>query len=730
MIQPNDAGEHAFHAPITTDTKPEKRAAKNYKPEGYKSAEEFLKEAREVFAEDLSYDQTNRDMALDDLKFTAMDQWDEGVKAAREAQGKPCMTINVLPQFIGQVIGDRRQNKTAIRVRPKLEATMAEAEARAGLIKSIEAYSRAERVYDAACEDQVTCGIGNFRINLDFADDDVFEQDIFIRQIPNPLAVIWDRMSIDPTGRDAEHCFVQDNIPQRTFEKQFKDVRPTGDMIADLRGVGGGWFENNSVRLCEYWQMVYKDRMMALGADGKVLDITGKDINQMIESGELFQDPMTGQPRIRKGQRRYARMHLITGTDILAGPYELPISRLPIIRVNGRETRVGDDRVRYSLIRWSKDAQRMKNYWRSVAVEKLAMAPKAQWIAEDTSVEGYEESYRNAHMSGDPLLKYKAGQQRPSRVDSPPIDAAILQEVQMNAQDIKDTTGLHDASLGIRSNEVSGKAIIARQQEGDVAVVVFHDNLNSAIQEAGDVINQLIPIAYDTTRTLRVIGIDDKEELMVFNDPADPSSIDLSNGKYDVSIETGPSYTTQRMEAATSMMEAIKVFPQLMEVAGDLVVEAQDWPGAHKIAQRLKKMVPPELREGEEGEEEQQQQPGAGGEGGEQQQPSPEEMMAMQQMQQAEQAAEAQAKLMELELREKEAKAIKAEEDARRAKAEADRAEAEAERAEIIAEATGDLQAAQLLKVVESPATAPSSKRGDVPRRAVRPQPNAKGPRK
>jgi hypothetical protein len=167
-----------------------------------------------------------------------------------------------------------------------------------------------------------------------------------------------------------------------------------------------------------------------------------------------------------------------------------------------------------------------------------------------------------------------------------------LNEANINAQDIKDTTGIQDASLGMRSNEVSGKAIMARQREGDVATITYHDNLNEAIQEAGDVINQLIPIAYDTMRTLRITGHDDKMEMITANDPQDEASPDLTQGKYDTMVITGPSYTTQRMEAAESMMQAIQVYPQLMEVAGDLIVRAQDWPNAEEISERLKKMLP------------------------------------------------------------------------------------------------------------------------------------------
>jgi hypothetical protein len=101
---------------------------------------------------------------------------------------------------------------------------------------------------------------------------------------------------------------------------------------------------------------------------------------------------------------RYAQMHLVTGFKILAGPYEWKMTRLPIIRMSGRIVSVGDRRVRFGLVRFMKDAARLRNFWRSVAAEQLGYAPKAQWIATESAVEGREDSVRKAHLTRDPLM--------------------------------------------------------------------------------------------------------------------------------------------------------------------------------------------------------------------------------------------------------------------------------------------------------------------------------------
>lgn len=667
-------------------------AVPGYVPSGYEDLDTFLKHVRDEFAADAGYDRENRDDALVDLKFLAGDQWDPTVKAAREDKGRPCLTINVLPQFVGQVIGDRRMNKTAIAVSPKKDGTKEEAEIRSGIIRGIEAQSRADRVYDATCEDQVACGIGNFRVDMEYAGDDVFDQDILIRQIPNPLAVVWDRMSVDPTGRDARHCFVQDMLPKNIYDRRFPQ-HPAPSELGDM-GMSGqmdaGWFDKDVVRITEFWEMIQKPATFALMADGDIKDVTNQDPAQYEQ--ELWRHPETGQPRIRKSHRTYARMHLVTGFALLSEAYELPLTRLPIVKAEGRVIRVGDDRVRFGLVRFARDSQRLKNYWRSVAAETLALAPKAQWVASDDAVEGREDDWRLAHQTGDSLLVYNKKGDKPERADPPTVPAALLQEAQMNQQDIKDTTGLQDASLGMRSNEISGRAIKARQNEGDVATIIYHDNLNAAILEGGDIVNQLLPLAYDSVRQVLVVGPDDKRKLMKINDPSDEESPAISKGKYDVSLETGPSFSTQRQEAREAMSTLVQTAPDLFIIAGDLLVKNMDWPGSHEISERLRAMMkkqgvlPPDEEDiaNEEAQE-----------------PTPEEQaaQAMQEAQLQDAAAQLEhaAEMRDLELKREKAELArlltegqsityenrKAKAEAVRAEAEAMRARAEAKRAEV-----------------------------------------------
>lgn len=562
--------------------------SKKYTPEGFDSVEDYLQDMRETYDDDFTADYENRTEAIEDKKFAAGEQWDPQVLEHRA--GLPCLVVNTIPQFTAQLVGDFRQARNSIKVLPSEDNDKDVADIRADLIRSIEYKSRADRVYDSAFESAVICGDGAFRVAVEYSKDDVFDQDVYIRPIEDAHAVVWDRMAVDPTMRDARHCYVEDKIPRKEFDRKWPGKNPsTLGQKQQIMLRRTGWYDDNTVRVLEHWRMIERDRLLGLFQDGSI-HVIDKDSYEKVIAAH-------GAPvKTRIAPCQYAQMHLVTGWDILSGPYEWKLSRLPIIRMTGRTVNIQGVRIRYGLVRFMKDSARLRNFWRSVAAEQLGYAPKAQWIGPESAFEGKEDAFRRAHLSRDPLLIYNDDAAAPpERVDPPAPQMALLNEAQINAQDLKDVTGLHDASLGVKSNETSGKAINARQREGDIASLTYYDNANASILEAGDVINQLIPQIYDSTRIVRIIGQDETPKLVKINDPNDLNSPDLSVGNYDVALDTGPSYTTRRQEAAESMMNAVQVWPQLIQVAGDIIAKAQDWPGADDLAERLKKTIPPQF---------------------------------------------------------------------------------------------------------------------------------------
>lgn len=555
---------------------------------------DFLRLARERFDRAYEAERENREEALDDLKFRAGEQWRSEDREARA--NRPCLTINRMPQFVRQVTGDIRLNKPSIKVRPVDSVSDPQlAKVLTGLIRHIESASDAQSAYVTAAEGAATCGQGHFRLTTDYVADDSFEQDIFIRRLKNHFAVIWDDASTELTREDANYCFVVEELPEDEFKARFPHANMTGWDGADIEDDLRDWYTGEKVRICEYWLKTPVDKTLWLMQDGSVIEVDGLD-----DITRATMQPFMLRERMAKSHKVCS--YVISATEILEGPQEWAGKHIPIIPVLGEEVHIGERTVRHGLIRYAKDPQRMLNFMRSASAEMIALAPKAPWLVTKKQIEGHERRWNIANTANLPYLLYNPDPMAgalPQRIEPPPMQAALLNEAALCSDDMKAVTGIYDAALGARSNETSGKAILARQQEGDVGSFVYVDNLARSISYCGRQLIDLIPRIYDTARIIRILGEDDAEEMVPINQQLPDGTIinDITVGRYDVRVETGPSYSTKRAEAADSMMQFVQAVPVAGQLAADLIAKNMDWPGADTISERLKKALPPGIDE-------------------------------------------------------------------------------------------------------------------------------------
>ena len=534
---------------------------------------------------------------LSDLKFRAGEQWPENIKQEREDDDRPVITINLMGRFIRQVTGDIRINKPSIKVRPASGAASRKiAKVFTGAIRSIEQNSNAQNAYITAADGSATCGIGHFRIITQYLDDDSFEQEIRIKRIRNPFAVYWDPAAEELNKSDARWAFVTERMQLADFKAKYPNAS-TADFTAENIDTVQ-WWDGETVRIAEYWVKEDVKGEIGLMPDGSVVDIT------KMKSADIEK---LGLKRRRKVNGHKVVRYIINGTQVLEGPGEWPGKYIPIIPVVGEEIFVGDRLVRHGLVRFAKDAQRLYNYSRTMMAEASALAPKAPWILTAAQIEGQKPAWEGANRGNPAYLIYTPDPlphvPPPMRTAPAQVSTAQLQETIISAQDMKSVTGIEDANLGAKGNETSGKAIALRQREGDVGSFVYTDNLSKSIAYAGDILVDLIPRVYDSERILRILGEDGKEEFIPINvefenkDGEVELLNDLTVGRYDVEVITGPSYSTKRMEASDSMMAFVEAVPSAAAVISDLIAENMDWPGADVIADRLRKTLPPGLIE-------------------------------------------------------------------------------------------------------------------------------------
>lgn len=595
--------------------------AQGGKPDKSKSG--ILAQARSRLDLAMSALSESREDEIDDLKFYAGSpdncwQWPADVLATRGAvQGqtinaRPTLTINKLPQHVRQVTNDQRQNRPGAKVIPVDDkADVQVADVFNGMIRHIEYISDADVAYDTACENQVAYGEGYIRLLTEYCDDNTFDQDIKIGRIRNSFSVYMDPTIQDPTGADAKWCFITEDVTKEDYERMYPDAAP----ITTLQSLGVGdqsisnWLNEDTIRIADYYYIDY-DRATLNLYPGNATAFEGTPEDKELRA-------VYGKPkRTRESDRPKVKYCKINGYEILE-EREWAGKWIPVIRIVGNEFEV-DGRLYVSgLVRNAKDAQRMYNYWVSQEAEMLALAPKAPFIGYGGQFEGYEEKWKTANTQNWPYLEVNPDVTDgsgsvlplPQRAQPPMASSGLLQAKSGAAEDIKATTGQYNASLGMGSNERSGKAILARQREGDVGTYHYGDNLARGVRHIARQLIDLIPKIYDTQRIARIIGEDGETKMVKINpeqqEPinkiVDENGVVIEKiynpgvGKYDVVAVTGPGYATKRQEALEAMAQLLQGNPQLWQVAGDLFVKNMDWPGAQEMSKRFAKTIDPKI---------------------------------------------------------------------------------------------------------------------------------------
>lgn len=568
--------------------------------------DDLLKEIREFVDLCIAAESGNRQDAVADLQFLIGKQWPDELQRKRQLEGRPCLTFNKLPTFLHQVTNDQRQNKPGIKVHPVGSgADVKKAEILQGMIRHIEYSSNADTAYDTAVNSAAAIGFGYWRLITDYESPTSFDQVIKFERIRDALKVYTDPGSIEADGSDQKRAAIVRDIERSEFKRMYpKEDDATSTAMGLLGGqVQAGWMNDKFVREVEYYYFEYTARTICMLQDGSV---AFKD--EVPDGIAIVQERSTQVPQLMWCKATAGA--IIERTKIMC-------RWIPVFPVWGNETDIQGKIFRSGIIRAAKDPAQMYNYWMTCATEEVSMRPKVPYIGAEGQFEGHEKQWGQANTQSFAYLEYKPvsmdGTLAPPPQRSPMADvpAGMLQMAAHAADDIKSTTGLFDSSLGARGNATSGVQERSQQRQGDVANFHYTDGLNRTIRHCGRCIIDMIPHYYDAPRVVRIMSEDGTVKSAQVNTPqADPeqtavSSIlnDLTTGDYDVTVSTGPSYSTLRQEAVESMVQLGSTWPKLMEVAGDKIIANMDWPGSEEIAERIKKTMPAELTR-EDGDDE------------------------------------------------------------------------------------------------------------------------------
>lgn len=600
---------------------------------GWESDDDIMFEARERFRLIMDWEGEFRSQYADDTKFVHGDsdnhwQWPASMYADRG--DKPSLTVNKTRQHCLQIINDAKQNKPQMRVNPVSDqATKASADVFEGVFRHIEYMSNASVAYDTATEHQVHGGIGWWRVIIDYEDESSLHQCCRLERVRDAMSIYMDPDIKEVDGSDARFAFVVDDVPRDEFEGKYPEYRdriPQGGTAGPV--IEGGWLDDDHVRVAEYYRIVEYDDVLHLLPDGST-----------IHESELNEQGTISDLNYLSLQQRHLRRKTLQWIKIVGGVIvdrQEEIGKyIPLVRVIGEETVIEGRLERKGHVRALKDPQRIYNYWASSAVEQVALQSKSPYIAAAESIETFQGYWDTANTENHSVLPYNAVSAEgtplppPQRQEPPQIAQAYVVGMQHAQQDLMFASGQYQPTMGQPppNTEISGKAIALRQRQGDNATYHFVDNLAIAIRFTGRILLDLIPKIYDTPRILQILSPDGTVDRVQLNprQPAALMSLPQPNpgeaqtagsvvpptpqqamaasvvrifnpnvGKYEVQADVGPAYATRRQQSFDAFMQILSTAPQIMSLAGDLLMKNADFPQAEELAERLARMVPPQ----------------------------------------------------------------------------------------------------------------------------------------
>ena len=591
-------------------------------PDSKQSDDDIIADCKAYLELCAAADGDNFKEGMIDLKFIAGDHWPEKQRRNRELDGRPCLTINKLPTMLNQVTNDQRQNRASINISPVGSgADIDTAEVMEGMIKHIEYESNAEVATDTAVNGAAAIGFGYFRIMPEYANEKSFDQNLRFKRIRNPFTVAYDPGSTEPDGSDQQRCVIHTKLDRKLFELEYPNASPTHDSLAvgNTTGHTVSWVTSDFVRVAEFYRIERETCELVKLSDGGIF------WRDEMPSVQIIAEHGLTEVAKRQSHKKKVMWYKLTGLEILERT-EIKCQWIPVFPVFGSELDIDGKIIRSGLIRNARDPQMMYDFWMTSATEEVAMRPRTPFIGVEGQFEGHESDWMQANVRSYPYLQYKPvsvdGQLAPPPARQPMADIPNgMLTMAMHANDnIKATTGLFDASIGAAGTATSGKQELAQQRQGNISTFHYQDGLTRTLRHAGRCLIDMIPHYYDVKRVVQIMREDGAIEPVTINQPLTPEEAqayqqqqaakaedgkmpaiksvlnDVTTGQYGAVVTTGPSYSTMRQQSAEAMIQFGQSWPKLMDIAGDEVVKAMDWPGAKGIAQRIERTIPKEIR--------------------------------------------------------------------------------------------------------------------------------------
>ena len=511
------------------------------------------------------------------------------------AKGRPRYTFDMTGPIIDQVAGEMEQADFNINIKPAGgDATKQDAQVYDGIIRNIENISNATDVFNHAARNMVTSGIDGWKVVNNYYDNKSFHQDLLIEPIYNFVDRVW----FDPNAKkrdcsDAKYCFVLDSVGKDEYLERW----PEGSQgsLSTNSETDAYWYKKDDIIIGQFYYIKTEKSQIHLLTDGRVID---DDELEKLGDELQAQGVTVEASRVVKRNKCYSR--LFDANEWLTDEEPTVFDSVPVVPTYGNFKVVENKTIYFGVVEKLLDPQRVLNYSLSREIEEGALAPRAKKWMTEKQANGYEDSLQTLNTNNEPVQFYNVDPEAP-----PPFDtggAQInpgLRNISENMNGIiNKSAGLFAANMGDNPNAQSGIAIQKLQNKGDLGTIKYFKAQEVAIKRTARLLVDAIPKVYDAKRQIRLLKEDGSFSMEMLNDTVidnetgQPTKVnDLSKGKYDVAVSSGPSFQNRQDEAVAGFIEAAQVNPMIMELGADVFLSNMRTMGMETIAERVREQM-------------------------------------------------------------------------------------------------------------------------------------------
>ncbi len=543
-----------------------------------KTESETISQYRMDFERGRNQIEEQRDMCNDDIRFvtTPAAQWEGFLR--EQFSNRPRFEFDMISQNINRFYGEWLTNRSSVKYRPENGQAEKEADILTGLYRKDERRCGGEFAIDNAVLEGVQGGMAAWKISTEYVDEEDDENDdqniIFEPVYSAHASVVWDPNAKRMDKADAKWCFILHELDRETLEEQFPDADLASfSHVNDRREFN--WNSNTNTYFIAERYGIVETKTKAITYRHPISDEKRTyDAEEIADVTDELEAMGFEQIKEKKVTRRTVEKCILGGSsEYLQEPETIPGKSIPIIPFYAYWTYTDGQEFFWGLVRKLKDAQRLFNMQVSSLAEIAATSVKQVPIFTPEQVSGHENNWAQAHLGkknyqlANPLRNPDGtiAALGPVGTVSPPIvDPALQALIGVTGQHIQKETGV--APQEVNDPDASGVAIREAKELVNMNTQSIMENIKKSLRRAGQIYREIAADIYDSPRMMTLLGEDGMEstaqlfELAIDEETGKVVELnDISTGRFEVIVDTGPAYASRRQETVDNLVDILGV---------------------------------------------------------------------------------------------------------------------------------------------------------------------------